>query len=70
MVQVPQACCTLASLTSIPGAEMSDVTQVIARLNNGDEAAAKELLTLVYDELRKLARWYMNDDLAADRTCL
>lgn len=35
---------------------MSDVTRVLARIENGDATAASELLPLVYDELRKLSR--------------
>lgn len=34
---------------------MTDVTQVLRRIEQGDAAAAGELLPLVYDELRKLA---------------
>jgi RNA polymerase sigma factor (sigma-70 family) len=34
---------------------MSDVTQILARIESGDPAAADQLLPLVYDELRKLA---------------
>jgi RNA polymerase sigma factor (TIGR02999 family) len=34
---------------------MSDVTQILLRIETGDSAAAEELLPLVYDELRKLA---------------
>lgn len=34
---------------------MSDVTQILSRIDQGDPAAAGELLPLVYDELRKLA---------------
>jgi RNA polymerase sigma factor (TIGR02999 family) len=34
---------------------MSDVTQILSRIESGDPAAAKELLPLVYEELRKLA---------------
>jgi RNA polymerase sigma factor (TIGR02999 family) len=34
---------------------MNDVTQILARAGSGDPAAARELLPLVYDELRKLA---------------
>jgi RNA polymerase sigma factor (TIGR02999 family) len=34
---------------------MADVTQVLSRLETGDTSAAEELLSLVYDELRKLA---------------
>lgn len=34
---------------------MTDVTQILRRLEQGDAAAAPELLPLVYDELRRLA---------------
>jgi RNA polymerase sigma factor (TIGR02999 family) len=34
---------------------MSDVTQILSRMESGDPAAAGELLPLVYDELRRLA---------------
>lgn len=34
---------------------VSDVTLILSRLDNGDAAAAHELLPLVYDSLRKLA---------------
>jgi RNA polymerase sigma factor (sigma-70 family) len=34
---------------------MSDVTQILARIEAGDSAAAEQLLPLVYEELRKLA---------------
>jgi RNA polymerase sigma factor (TIGR02999 family) len=34
---------------------MSDVTQILERVEKGDEKAAEELLPLVYEELRKLA---------------
>jgi RNA polymerase sigma factor (TIGR02999 family) len=34
---------------------MSDVTQILSQIEEGDSAAAAELLPLVYDELRKLA---------------
>jgi len=34
---------------------MSDVTQILTRLEAGDPSASAELLPLVYDELRKLA---------------
>jgi RNA polymerase sigma factor (sigma-70 family) len=35
---------------------MSDVTRILAQIEQGDPAAAEQLLPLVYDELRKLAR--------------
>ena len=34
---------------------MSDVTQILERVEKGDGKAADELLPLVYEELRKLA---------------
>lgn len=34
---------------------MSEVTQILSRLDSGDTSASSELLPLVYDELRKLA---------------
>src|SRR5258708_20831192 len=34
---------------------MSDVTQILDRVEQGDPKAAEELLPLVYEELRKLA---------------
>ena len=34
---------------------MSDVTQILSEIEQGDPAAAEQLLPLVYDELRKLA---------------
>ncbi len=34
---------------------MSDVTQIIARIESGDGQASDELLPLVYAELRRLA---------------
>lgn len=35
---------------------MTDVTQILSQIEQGDPLAAEELLPLVYDELRKLAR--------------
>src|SRR5262245_62570032 len=34
---------------------MSDVTQILSQIEQGDPQAAEKLLPLVYDELRKLA---------------
>ena len=34
---------------------MSDVTQILSQIEQGDPGAAEQLLPLVYDELRKLA---------------
>src|SRR6478752_8681049 len=35
---------------------MADVTRILSAIEQGDPHAAKRLLPLVYDELRKLAR--------------
>jgi RNA polymerase sigma factor (TIGR02999 family) len=35
--------------------DMSDVTRILAQIEQGDSAAAEQLLPLVYQELRKLA---------------
>jgi hypothetical protein len=34
---------------------MCDVTAILSTMNQGDRVAAKKLLPLVYEELRKLA---------------
>ena len=34
---------------------MSDVTQILSRIESGDPSAAEQLLPLIYEELRKLA---------------
>jgi RNA polymerase sigma factor (TIGR02999 family) len=34
---------------------MSDVTQILSRIESGDPSAAEQLLPMVYDELRRLA---------------
>jgi RNA polymerase sigma factor (TIGR02999 family) len=38
---------------------MSDVTQLLEGIHDGDPKAAEDLLPLVYEELRKLASWRM-----------
>jgi RNA polymerase sigma factor (TIGR02999 family) len=38
---------------------MSDVTQILIEIEQGDPAAAERLLPLVYDELRKLAAHHL-----------
>src|SRR5688500_4972657 len=52
---------------------MTEVTQLIARLNSGDSQAAEELLPRVYEELRRLARIKLNQerpDLTLQATAL
>lgn len=41
-----------------------DVTRALARLDRGDDDAARMLLPLVYDELRRLADRYLRDEPA------
>lgn len=43
---------------------MTDVTQIIGRIEDGDPSAAAQLLPLVYDELRQLAAAKMTDEQA------
>ena len=38
-----------------PGLFMTDVTQILSQIEQGDPSAAEGLLPLVYEELRKLA---------------
>jgi RNA polymerase sigma factor (TIGR02999 family) len=38
---------------------MSDVTQILSQIEQGDPAASEQLLPLVYEELRKLAATYL-----------
>lgn len=41
---------------------MSDVTQILSKIEAGDQQAAEELLPLVYEELRKLAASRMSSE--------
>ena len=34
---------------------MTDVTQILSQIEQGDRSAAEQLLSLVYEELRKLS---------------
>jgi RNA polymerase sigma factor (TIGR02999 family) len=43
---------------------MSDVTQILQRVEQGDNKAAEELLPLVYEELRRLAAHKMANEAA------
>lgn len=49
---------------SNPSASRAEITQILSRLNGGDQHAASELLPLVYEELRKLAGVRMNSEKA------
>jgi hypothetical protein len=44
--------------------QMSDVTVILNRVEEGDPKAAEELLPLVYDELRRLANARMASEAA------
>jgi len=37
----------------------NDITQILDRIESGDPTAASELFPLVYDELRRLAKWQL-----------
>ena len=39
-----------------------DVTLLLSQINNGDSKAPEELMSLVYDELRKLASGYLKNE--------
>ena len=41
-----------------------DVTKLLRKVSDGDETAPEKLLPLVYDELRKLAHGYMENERA------
>jgi RNA polymerase sigma factor (TIGR02999 family) len=43
---------------------MSDVTQILSRIESGDPTASELLLPLVYNELRRLARANMSNERA------
>jgi hypothetical protein len=44
---------------------MSEVTKILGQIEKGDTAAAAELLPLVYTELRKLAGYRLDREMAA-----
>ncbi|MGI8640224.1 MAG: sigma-70 family RNA polymerase sigma factor [Pyrinomonadaceae bacterium] len=43
-------------------ADSHDVTKLLRKVSDGDETAPEKLLPLVYDELRKLAHGYMENE--------
>lgn len=43
----------------MPGSSRHEVTQLLQAWNNGDETALEKLMPLVYDELHRMARYYM-----------
>jgi hypothetical protein len=46
---------------------MSDVTQILSRMQAGDSHAAEHLLPLVYDELRRLAASRLAQEIGIGR---
>ena len=52
------------SLSSYTLGRVSDVTRILEAVQQGDPAAAKDLLPLVYEELRRLARSKMAQQAA------
>lgn len=45
---------------------MSDITNLLDRLESGDGHAAVEMFPLVYDELRRLAQWKLANEKAGN----
>jgi RNA polymerase sigma-70 factor, ECF subfamily len=45
---------------TVPSSPTHEVTRLLAAWGNGDKAALDRLMTLVYTELRRLARHYMS----------
>jgi hypothetical protein len=43
---------------------MSDVTQILSQIEQGDPSAAEHLLPLVYAELRRLAAAHLAHEIA------
>lgn len=53
----PTRCCMAQSSASLPAdSRMSDITELIERARDGDRAAANEVFTSLYTELKRLAR--------------
>ncbi len=52
----------LTDLTGRTAHDMSDVTQILNRIDEGDLSAAEDLLPLVYNELRNLAKCRMQQE--------
>jgi RNA polymerase sigma factor (TIGR02999 family) len=45
-----------------PGRDVADITRLLDRWSEGDESAFKELIPLVYGELRRLAEHYLRGE--------
>ena len=48
------------------GSQPVQITQLLNDWSNGDKAALDKLMPLVYDELRRLARYYMRRERAGN----
>jgi RNA polymerase sigma-70 factor (ECF subfamily) len=48
------------TVEDMEGPAPQDLTQLLVAWSNGDQGARDSLIPLVYDELRRLARNYMN----------
>ena len=57
----------VCGLLAVYDSVMSDVTQILGQIEAGDPSAAEQLLPLVYDELRRLARQKMAQE-SSDHT--
>ncbi|MEM7356683.1 MAG: ECF-type sigma factor, partial [Acidobacteriota bacterium] len=44
------------------GAEPADITALLGSWSRGDTASLEQLLPLVYDELRRIARRFLNNE--------
>ena len=51
---------------TVPSSPTHEVTQLLVAWGNGDNAALDRLMPLVYEELRRLARHYMNRERPGD----
>ena len=52
-------------MTAVDRRVNEHATDILQRLERDDDSAAAELLPLVYDELRRLARAYLGREYAA-----
>lgn len=55
---------TVTPLPSPPAASPHDVTRLLISWSDGDESALAQLMPLVYEELRRLAKHYMKGERA------
>jgi len=44
---------------------MHDITQILSQIETGDPSAAEQLLPLIYEELRRLAKARMANERAS-----